>query len=243
MTTNKHLHIYVCAGAALFLSLVFPFCGWCENNPSSHHERRTDSPIPVIPVPPVSMKAAQTVFPRPEVPSKIWNLPNGGKVFIDLKKEKATIIFSNGDRKIYVKVQSTPSEMLEQIAKFQEEEIWGRLEEMDYVDGSSDLYLSPRLTATLDSSRRLVDLSMTEALPKGLEFLVPKLSGFMQGKQSLTSALNLALTGDAKAARQCLKIIEAAKNLNLSNQPSDVRAQIIETLHRNESLLKSMGES
>lgn len=243
MTTKRQLPIHAYAGVALLLNFIFPLSGWCENSSSYERERRPDSHMAVVSVPPISMEAAQTVFPRPEVATKIWNLPDGSKAFIDLKGEKATVIFSNGDRKIYGKVQSVGFESFERIAKFQGEEIYGRLEEMDYVDGSSDIYLSREITATLDSSRRLVDIGMTEYLPKDFEFFVTKLAGYHQGKLSLTALINLALTGDRKASEECMKIIKAAKSLDLSRQPSDVRAQIIETLHRNEGLLKSMGES
>lgn len=244
MTTHSRLPIYVGA-SVFFLCLVFAWPVQAEESSSREKSLHSESRIPTLPIPMggISMQVAQTVFPRPETPTKIWNFSNGAKAFVNLKEQNATLIAPNGDRKTYAKVQVAPSESLEKIAEFQGEEIYGRLEEMDYVDGSSDLFLSRELTATLDSSSRLVDISMAESLPKEFDFLAAKLDGFYQGKMSLTATLNLALTGDRRAAERCMKIIHAAKLLDLSRQSSDVRAQIIETLHRNEALLKSMGES
>ncbi len=153
---------------------------------------------------------------------EIWELPGGSKAFMDMRQKKATLIEPNGDRKVYSQVQGTPAEDLEPVIKQPARELFGKPVEKIYADGSSDYYLSRELTATLDSSRRLIDLTLsTDA-----------------GEQSLLAGMNLA-RHDFDAAHSVESVIQAASAADLSPIPSDLRAQIIETLRSDQALLRS----
>ena len=143
-----------------------------------------------------------------------WKLANEGKAFIDLRAQKATVIEPNGDRKIYGKVEGIPSKGLSLIVKQEEKELYGALEETNYRDGSADIYISRDLMATLDSSRRLIDLTLLDEAG---------------GEKSLLANINLA-RHDFDAVDSARSIIQAVSTADLSRVPSDLRAQIAETL-------------
>lgn len=185
---------------------------------------------------------AEMEFPlvRPRIVSdevKVWRLPDGSKVFFNMKEQKATVVQPDGDRRGYNRVQEAPADNLQLIAKKARQKLFGNLVEINYIDGSSDNYISPTLMATLDSSRRLVDLTL---FAEDRERFVESIKS---SRQSLTAGLNLALRRDPDSIRAARKIIEAAEAADLSDLSPDLRAQIVETVRRDLALLDSVSTS
>ena len=207
--------------------------------PAASH---SDSSSPVIAVPSAGEKPDSPSAAHPQKDAKdlgeedfplirpgfkmeemeVWELSDGSKAFMDMRQKKATLIEPNGDRKVYNKVQGTPAEDLEPIIKQPTRELFGKPIEKIYADGSSDYYLSRELMATLDSSRRLIDLTLSDG----------------SNDQSLLASMNLA-RHDLEAINSARSVIKAAASTDLSHVPSDLRAQIAETLRTDLSLLQS----
>lgn len=156
---------------------------------------------------------------------KVAELADGGKAFINMKEGKATIIGAKGDIEIYSRVQEFLSETGEPVIQTEGKNLFGRLEQKVYRDGSSDIFLSSNVMATLDSEGKLVDLFMTS-----------------EGNNpvSLAAAINLAVHGSGEATEHAKQMIYDTEALDISNQPSTVREQIKESLRRYAALL---GES
>lgn len=212
-------------------------------------ESAAPSPVSSIPPQPPEEKNRSVVSIKglPEMdfplikpaPVEVWELSEGGKAFIDWKQKEANVIEANGDGKVYSRVQEGSSDAgLQPVAVHEDRNLFGRLDEINYVDGSSDIYVSPQLMATLDSSRRLVDLTLFESSAERKGGGVESLSS---GRESLTATINRALNQDPASIDAVRKIIGAAETTDLSDQPADLRAQIVETIRRDLALLESVS--
>ena len=156
---------------------------------------------------------------------KVAELADGGKAFINRKEAKATIIGAKGNVETYTQLQEFPFEGLEPVVQQDGKKLFGKLEQKVYRDGSSDIFLSSNVMATVDSEGKFVDMFLIDA---------------EKNHVSLAIAADSALHGNLAAAVTAKQIIHDAEASDLSGQPGAVKEQIRASLRRYAALL---GES